>query len=88
MHYDDSYSDNSRITISSILLLVIFVSAAALILAAVIWRPWFGDSDKASNIQAPAAEEVADDAEVAAEGDVILDDTAGDETEAEPVAAQ
>ncbi len=43
--YYDSYTGESRIGVSSVLLLIIFVSAAALIIAAIVWRPWFGDDD-------------------------------------------
>jgi hypothetical protein len=41
VNYGGSYKREGRISFSSILLLVIFVSAAALIVAAIIWRPWF-----------------------------------------------
>jgi hypothetical protein len=44
MYYDDSYSGGARIGLSSVLLLIIFVSAAALIIAAIVWRPWFNDN--------------------------------------------
>lgn len=44
MNYGGSYRREGRISFSSILLLVIFVSAAALIVAAIIWRPWFDDA--------------------------------------------
>lgn len=43
MNYGGSYKRDGRITFSSIILLVIFVSAAALIVAAIVWRPWFTD---------------------------------------------
>lgn len=43
MNYGGSYKREGRISFSSIILLVIFVSAAALIVAAIIWRPWFPD---------------------------------------------
>lgn len=59
MHYDEPYSDQARITLSSVVLLVIFVSAAALIIAAVVWRPWFDDEDAATTGLAPSAEEQA-----------------------------
>jgi hypothetical protein len=49
-----------RITISSILLLVIFVSAAALIIVAAIWRPWFGDDSSADQANQPQATATAD----------------------------
>ena len=46
MNFDDSYH-GERFSLSSLLLLVIFVAAAGLIVAAVIWRPWFGDDSTA-----------------------------------------
>jgi hypothetical protein len=45
----------ARLTISSILLLVIFISAAALIIVAAIWRPWFGDDSAAFQAIQPQA---------------------------------
>jgi hypothetical protein len=87
MQYDDSYTDGGRITFSSILLLVIFVSAAALIVAAIIWRPWFGDSDSTAGLSAPAAEQV-DDSEVALEDNAITAESNADEVEADPIVAQ
>lgn len=57
MYYDDSYRDGGRFSLSSIVLLVIFVSAAGLILAAIIWRPWSGDETK---VTPPVAAEQAD----------------------------
>jgi hypothetical protein len=64
MQYDDSPSP-SRISASSLILLVIFASAAALIVAAIVWRPWFDDGDPASTSAQPEATEPAPD--VAAE---------------------
>ena len=49
MQYGESHRE-ARITISSILLLVIFVSAAALIVVAAIWRPWSGNSSSAAQV--------------------------------------
>jgi hypothetical protein len=49
-----------RIAISSILLLVIFVSAAALIIVAAIWRPWIGDDSPAAQANPPQASAAAD----------------------------
>jgi len=48
------YGGPARISYSSVILLVIFVSAAALIVAAVIWRPWFGDDAGAVQAQPTA----------------------------------
>jgi hypothetical protein len=53
MDYDGSYKGEARISISSILLLVIFVSAAALIIVAAIWRPWFGDTSPGAQANQP-----------------------------------
>lgn len=63
MYYDDSYRNQGRFSFFSLILLVIFVSAAALILAAIIWRPWV-DDDKpitavAEQYGPPAPEAVA-----------------------------
>jgi hypothetical protein len=60
VNYGGSYGGPSRIAFSSILLLVIFVSAAALIVAAIIWRPWF--SDDAPAVQAQPTVTAAADA--------------------------
>ncbi|MEO8457195.1 MAG: hypothetical protein ABI559_05225 [Chloroflexota bacterium] len=54
MNYGGSFKGEQRITISSILLLVIFVSAAALIVAAIIWRPWVKDDAVAIQVQPTA----------------------------------
>jgi hypothetical protein len=43
MYYDDRYSNQGRLSFSSVALLIIFVSAFALILTAIIWRPWADD---------------------------------------------
>jgi hypothetical protein len=42
MYYDDSRSP-SRLGLSSLILLTIFVSAFALIVVAALWRPWAED---------------------------------------------
>ena len=55
MNYGGSDRREGRISFSSIILLVIFVSAAALIVAAVIWRPWFGDDAVAVRPNLPHA---------------------------------
>jgi hypothetical protein len=66
VYYDDSYQNQGRFSFFSLILLVIFVSAAALILAAIIWRPW-ADDDKpitgtvAEQFGPPAPEAVAPD---------------------------
>jgi len=54
MHYNEPYTDQARLTLSSVVLLVIFVGAFALILAAAIWRPWFDDDDGSAVVNAPA----------------------------------
>ena len=62
MNYGGSYKGEARISISSILLLVIFVSAAALIIVAAIWRPWFGDDSPAAQANQPQATATANTA--------------------------
>jgi hypothetical protein len=59
LNYGGSYGGEGRITLSSIILLVIFISAAALIVAAVIWRPWSGDEAPLAEAQ-PTATLAAD----------------------------
>jgi hypothetical protein len=54
VQYGESHRE-PRITISSILLLVIFVSAAALIIVAAIWRPWISDSSPGAQANQPLA---------------------------------
>ncbi len=54
MQYGEPHRE-PRITILSILLLVIFVSAAALIIVAAIWRPWIGDSSPGTQANQPQA---------------------------------
>lgn len=44
MYYDRSHSE-SRLGISSVILLAIFMSAFALIVVAALWRPWAGEAD-------------------------------------------
>ena len=56
MYYDDSYR-NSRISLGSILLLIIFVSAAALIVTAIVWRPW---STSDTSVSPPVAAQQSD----------------------------
>ncbi len=46
MYYDGSHSE-SRLGISSVVLLAIFVSAFALIVVAALWRPWADDDSQA-----------------------------------------
>ncbi len=55
MNHGAHYGGPARIGFSSVILLVIFVSAAALIIAAIIWRPWFGDDPSAVQAQPTAA---------------------------------
>ncbi|MEX1193445.1 MAG: hypothetical protein WD904_11310 [Dehalococcoidia bacterium] len=43
-YYEQPGSDEARITVSSLLLLTIFVSAVAFIVAAAIWQPWDDDA--------------------------------------------
>ena len=54
MDYRHVYTRQPRITLPSILLLAIFVAAAAFIVSAIVWQPW--NTDDASVI-APAAED-------------------------------
>jgi hypothetical protein len=73
MYYEEPQPRVTRITFSSILLLIIFISAFALILAAVIWRPWFDDDEEPLVQNAPEAQVPAEGAapvegEVPAEG--------------------
>lgn len=49
------YGGPARIGFSSIILLVIFVSAAALIVAAIVWRPWFTEDVTVVGAQPTAA---------------------------------
>ena len=58
------YSDGARLTPGSVILLFIFVAAAAFLVTAVLWRPWFGDGPApvaAPAIEAPAGELVGAD---------------------------
>ncbi len=57
MYYDDHYSGQGRISFSSVALLIIFVSAFALILTAIIWQPW-ADDDKATTLAPVAADQM------------------------------
>lgn len=60
VNYGGSYKQG-RISFSSMILLVIFVSAAALIVAAIVWRPWFADDATLVGAQ-PTATAAADTA--------------------------
>lgn len=37
------YADEPRLTVSSVLLLAVFVGAVAVVIAAFVWQPWDGD---------------------------------------------
>ena len=43
MDYRHLYPSESRITLTSVLLLAIFISAAAFIVSAIVWQPWNAD---------------------------------------------
>ncbi len=43
MDYRHLYAREPRITLASVLLLAIFVSAAAFIVSAIVWQPWNAD---------------------------------------------
>ena len=61
-----------RLTVYSVLLLVVFVGAVAFVLAAAVWQPWnSGASTTEVVIQEPAAEEPAGD------GETLVDDGTG-----------
>ncbi|HEY5626205.1 MAG TPA: hypothetical protein VIT93_06925 [Dehalococcoidia bacterium] len=45
MEYRHTYAREPRITLPSILLLAIFISAAAFIVSAIVWQPWTTDDD-------------------------------------------
>jgi hypothetical protein len=76
MYYDGSHSE-SRLGISSVVLLAIFVSAFALIVVAAFWRPWADDDSEAVTplpeviVEDPAAVEGAVPA--AAEGEAATE---------------
>lgn len=46
-YYNQPYDRDPRLTVSSVLLLAIFVSAFVFIVAAALWQPWDG-SDNAT----------------------------------------
>ncbi len=54
MDYRHLYPSESRITLTSILLLAIFVSASAFIVSAIVWQPW--NADEQVSIIAPLTE--------------------------------
>ena len=43
MDYRHLYRSEPRITLTSALLLAIFISAAAFIVSAIVWQPWNAD---------------------------------------------
>ncbi len=45
MDYRHVYAREPRITLASVLLLAIFISAAAFIVSAIVWQPWNADDD-------------------------------------------
>ncbi len=51
--YRHPYTSQPRITLASVLLLAVFVSAAAFIVSAIVWQPW---STGDATIIAPATE--------------------------------
>ncbi len=54
MDYRHLYPSESRLTLTSVLLLAIFVSAAAFIVSAIVWQPW--NVDEQVSIIAPLTE--------------------------------
>ncbi len=64
MEYRHLYARQPRITLPSILLLAVFVAAAAFIVSAIVWQPW--DTGDATAV-APATENA-----------VIVEPAAGD----------
>ncbi len=63
MEYRHAYAREPRITLASILLLAVFISATAFIVSAIVWQPWnAGDatviapSNADAVIEAPASE--------------------------------
>jgi hypothetical protein len=58
-YYEEPYARDARLTVSSVLLLAIFISAVAFIAVAAIWQPWDGESEPAvtAPIQGPFPEE-------------------------------
>lgn len=75
MQYDNSYRGEARLTLYSIFLLVIFVSAFALIVAAIVWRPWFDDGKGAVVHQESVPAATADPA--SGDGTVPVTDQVG-----------
>ncbi len=53
MDYRRPYASQPRITLTSVLLLAIFVSAAAFIVSAIVWQPWNADD---ATVIAPVSE--------------------------------
>jgi hypothetical protein len=80
--YHSHYRQGGRISVYSVTLLFIFLSAAAVVLAAIVWRPWFDESSAATlPAPQPAAgfadfelEAPAEDAESDADGESDGDD--------------
>jgi hypothetical protein len=62
MEYRHLYSNEPRITLTSVLLLAVFVSAVAFIIWAIVWQPWNADDTiiiAPSNGGAVIVEEIA-----------------------------
>ncbi len=53
MDYRRPYASQPRITLASVLLLAVFVSAAAFIVSAIVWQPWNADD---ATVIAPASD--------------------------------
>jgi hypothetical protein len=71
-YYEQSSDRDPRLTISSVLLLAIFISAFAFIVAAAVWQPWNDDGGAARGVPAgPGLEEPAADP-LAEGGDEIV----------------
>ncbi|MEO6197736.1 MAG: hypothetical protein ABIP58_06460 [Dehalococcoidia bacterium] len=71
MYYDSSHSE-SRLGLSSVILLTIFISAFALIVVAALWRPWAEDDGAPEGVlpgitidEAPAEDESQAEVEAA-----------------------
>ncbi len=69
MEYRHLYAREPRITVPSLLLLAIFVLAAAFIVSAIVWQPWSGGETTAL---APVSEDTVADEAAPGDLDVLI----------------
>ncbi|HEY5640689.1 MAG TPA: hypothetical protein VIW01_11635 [Dehalococcoidia bacterium] len=69
MEYRHLYAREPRITVPSLLLLAVFVLAAAFIVSAIVWQPWTAGNP---SVAAPVSEDTVTDEAAPGDLDVLI----------------